>query len=233
MEEPMPKHEENATAPEPTQSDPELLALVRAGQPFAFRLIMRRYNRRLYRIARGIVRDDSLAEDVLQEAYLLAFRHLDDFNGKSTFSTWLTRIVMNEALGRLRKAGRTPEVHLGEEGLPGRVLDFPSGAALDNPEITMAQRQILKLVEAATDELPEEFRIVFIARVIEEMTVEETAELLSLKPETVRSRLHRARAVIRGKLDRMIGPIAVDAFPFAGWQCEQLTERIMRQLFPR
>ncbi len=233
MEEPMPVHKEDITAPEPIQSDPELLALARAGQPVAFRLIMRRYNRRLYHIARGIVRDDTAAEDVVQEAYLLAFRHLDDFNGKSAFSTWLTRIVMNEALGRLRKASRTPEVHLGASGLPGRVLDFPGGAALDNPEITMAQRQILKLVEAATDELPEEFRIVFIARVIEEMTVEETAELLSLKPETVRSRLHRARALIRGKLNRMIGPIAVDAFPFAGWQCEQLAERVMARLFPR
>jgi RNA polymerase sigma-70 factor (ECF subfamily) len=97
----------------------------------------------------------------------------------------------------------------------------------------MAQRQILKLVETATDNLPEEFRLVFIARVIEEMSVEETAELLSLKPETVRSRLHRARALLRRQLDEMIGPIAMDAFPFAGWKCDQLTERVMGELMGR
>lgn len=204
------------TAPELTQSVPELLALARAGQPVAFRLIMRRCNRRLYRIARGIVRGDTLAEDVVQEAYLQAFRHQDDFNGRSAFSTWLTRILMNEALGRLRKASRTPEVHLGASVLPGHVLDFPSGAALDNPEITMAQKQIMKLVEAATDGFRRNFAWSSLP-VSSRKFVEETGEFLSLKPETVRGRLHRARALARGKLDRIIGPIAVDAFPFAGW----------------
>lgn len=212
------------------RSDADLVAMALSREPNAFRSIMQRYNRRLFRIARGIVRDDTIAEDVVQESYLSAFRHLEDFQGGSAFSTWLTRIVMNEALGRLRKAARSPEVSM--DPIPGRILDFPTGTPIDNPEIIMAQRQILKLVEAATDELPEEFRMVFIARVIEEMSVEDTAALLSIKPETVRSRLHRARAMLRKRLDQLIGPLAMDAFPFAGWKCERLTEGVMARLFP-
>ena len=213
------------------RSDPELVAMALARDVRGFRAIMRRYNRRLFRIARGILRDDAMAEDALQEAYLKAFRHLGDFEGASAFSTWLTRIVMNEALARLRKARRTPEVPV--DTMQGRILDFPTGSPIDNPETSMAQRQILKLVEEATDNLPEEFRLVFIARVIEEMSVEETAEMLSLKPETVRSRLHRARALLRRQLDAMIGPIAMDAFPFAGWKCDRLTEKVMGELMGR
>lgn len=213
------------------RSDPELVAMALARDPAGFRAIMRRYNRRLFRIARGILRDDAMAEDALQDAYLKAFRHLGDFQGTSAFSTWLTRIVMNEALGRLRKARRTPEMPV--DTMQGRILDFPTGSPIDNPETSMAQRQILKLVEEATDSLPEEFRLVFIARVIEEMSVEETAEMLSLKPETVRSRLHRARALLRRQLDEMIGPIAMDAFPFAGWKCDRLTEKVMERLVVR
>lgn len=213
------------------RSDPELVAMALARDPAGFRAIMRRYNRRLFRIARGILRDDAMAEDALQDAYLKAFRHLADFQGTSAFSTWLTRIVMNEALCRLRKARRTPEMPV--DTMQGRILDFPTGSPIDNPETSMAQRQILKLVEEATDSLPEEFRLVFIARVIEEMSVEETAEMLSLKPETVRSRLYRARALLRRQLDEMIGPIAMDAFPFAGWKCDRLTEKVMRALMER
>ena len=215
------------------RSDPELVALALANDIRGFRAIMRRYNRRLFRVARGILRDDAMAEDALQDAYLKAFRHLADFQGASAFSTWLTRIVMNEALGRLRKARRMPEVSVDTAAMQSRVVDFPTGSPIDNPETTMAQRQILKLVEEATDSLPEEFRLVFIARVIEEMSVEETAEMLSLKPETVRSRLHRARALLRRQLDALIGPVAMDAFPFAGWKCDRLTERVMARLEPK
>lgn len=215
---------------ETERSDLELVAMALAQDPAGFRSIMRRYNRRLFRIARGILRDDAMAEDAVQEAYLQAFRHLADFKGASAFSTWLTRIVMNEALSRRRKVMRNPETPLDTAPMQSRILDFPTGSQINNPEITMAQRQILKLVETATDSLPEEFRLVFIARVIEEMSVEETAELLSLKPETVRSRLHRARALLRRQLDQLIGPVALDAFPFAGWKCDRLTERVMGNL---
>lgn len=219
----------DATVPDAEPSDRTLAERAAARDPEAFRLIMKRYNQRLFRIARGIVRDDATAEDVLQEAYVNAFRHFGDFRAEAALSTWLQRIVMNEALGRLRKSGRRREVAL-DETAESRVLAFPLAAPLEDPEKTMAQRQILKLIEDATDELPEEFRLVFIARVIEDMSVEETAELLSLKPETVRTRLHRARALLRRQIDRRIGPLALDAFPFAGWRCKRLAEQVLTRL---
>jgi len=167
------------------------------------------------------VRDDGVAEDVVQEAYVKAFQHLDGFRAESpTLSTWLHRIVMNEALGRLRKVSRRREVTLADSGSSAEVLKFPIGANSDNPEKTMAQRQILRMIEEATDELPDNFRLVFVARVIEGMTVEETAELLGIKPQTVRTRLHRARALLRQQIDKRIGPVLLDAFPFAGHRCE-------------
>ncbi|WP_245512714.1 MULTISPECIES: RNA polymerase sigma factor [Rhizobium/Agrobacterium group] len=210
------------------ESDLILAAL--ANDPNAFRAIMRRHNQRLFRIARGVVRDDSIAEDVVQEAYLLAFRHLKEFRGQSSLSTWLHRIVLNEALGRVRQSARRREIAIPTDGSGAQILNFPSNSSLDDPEKTMAQRQILRLVEEATDELPDEFRLVFIARVIEGMSVEETAELLGIRPETVRTRLHRARKLLRQHLDQRIGPVLLDAFPFAGRRCERLTEAVMSRL---
>jgi RNA polymerase sigma-70 factor (ECF subfamily) len=210
------------------ESDLILAAL--ANDPNAFRAIMRRHNQRLFRIARGVVRDDSIAEDVVQEAYLLAFRHLKEFRGQSSLSTWLHRIVLNEALGRFRQSARRHEIVIPTDGSGAQILNFPSNSSLDDPEKTMAQRQILRLVEEATDELPDEFRLVFIARVIEGMSVEETAELLGIRPETVRTRLHRARKLLRQHLDQRIGPVLLDAFPFAGRRCERLTEAVMSRL---
>jgi RNA polymerase sigma-70 factor (ECF subfamily) len=210
------------------ESDLILAAL--ANDPNAFRAIMRRHNQRLFRIARGVVRDDSIAEDVVQEAYLLAFRHLKEFRGQSSLSTWLHRIVLNEELGRVRQSARRHEIVIPTDGSGAQILNFPSNSSLDDPEKTMAQRQILRLVEEATDELPDEFRLVFIARVIEGMSVEETAELLGIRPETVRTRLHRARKLLRQHLDQRIGPVLLDAFPFAGRRCERLTEAVMSRL---
>lgn len=220
----------NATSSLAELSDVALVERAAERDPEAFRTIMRRHNQRLFRIARGIVRDDATAEDVVQEAYTNAFRHLGDFRKEAALSTWLQRIVINEALGRLRSNGRRREIGLDEAMMSGRVLAFPHASPLEDPEKTMAQRQILKLIETATDDLPEEFRLVFIARVIEEMSVEETAELLSIKPETVRTRLYRARALLRRRIDRQIGPLALEAFPFAGWRCERLTEKVLSQL---
>ncbi|KQY16827.1 RNA polymerase subunit sigma [Rhizobium sp. Root73] len=201
-----------------------------AGDSMAFRMIMARYNQRLFRIARGFVRDDSVAEDVVQEAYVNAFQHLGSFRADASLSTWLHRIVMNEALGRLRKASRSPEIAFPIIRQSAEVVQFPSRADSDDPEKSMAQRQILRLVEEATDELPGNFRLAFIARVIEGMSVEETAELLGIKPDTVRSRLHRARALLRKHIDNRIGPVLLDAFPFAGWRCERLTAKVVKRL---
>lgn len=204
-------------------------ALARDGQ--AFRAIMRQNNQRLYRLARGIVRDDAEAEDVVQEAYVQAFSHLSDFRGLSSLSTWLSRITINEALGRLRKRRRAEDAGLVRASAgKAEIIRFPLNQEGADPERTMAQRQILQLVEQATDDLPEAFRMVFVARVIEGMSVEETADLLGLQPQTVKTRLHRARALMRKELDAKIGPILLDAFPFAGRRCERLTAAVLRRL---
>ncbi|AYG61965.1 RNA polymerase sigma factor [Rhizobium jaguaris] len=216
--------------PDDRTSDAVLIKRATGRDPEAFRTIMRRYNQRLFRIARAIVRDDSVAEDIVQEAYMHAFEHLGSFRADSSLSTWLHRIVMNEALGRLRKASRRLEVALPTHTASADVVPFPNGIATDDPEKTMAQRQILRLVEEATDELPDDFRLVFIARVIEGMSVEETAELLGIKHATVRSRLHRARELLRKHIDDRIGPMLLNAFPFAGWRCERLTTKVMKRL---
>ncbi|TJW17436.1 MAG: RNA polymerase sigma factor [Mesorhizobium sp.] len=199
-------------------------ALARDGD--AFRTIIKTHNQRLYRIARGVVRNDSEAEDIVQEAYVRAFAHLDTFRGESSLATWLSRIVLNEALGRLRKRRRTVAM---PENPQAEIIKFPLNPS-DDPERTMAQRQILELVERATDSLPDVYRTVFVARVIEGLSIEETAELLSVRPETVKTRLHRARALVRKALDDQIGPVLLDAFPFAGRRCDRLTEAVMTRL---
>ncbi|RWE85516.1 MAG: RNA polymerase sigma factor [Mesorhizobium sp.] len=204
-------------------------ALVRralARDPDACRAIIKTHNQRLYRIARGVVRNDAEAEDIVQEAYMRAFASLGAFRGEASLSTWLSRIVINEALGRLRKRKRMvamPEIP------EARVIPFPLNPS-DDPERTMAQRQILGLVERATDSLPDVYRSVFVARVIEGLSIVETADLLGVRPETVKTRLHRARALVRKALDDEIGPVLLDAFPFAGRRCERLTQAVMKRL---
>jgi RNA polymerase sigma-70 factor (ECF subfamily) len=208
----------------------DLLARARNREEAAIRLIMQSNSRRLYRLARGILRNDAEAEDVVQETYVRAFTHLDSFRGDSSLATWLARIAMNEALGRLR--GQRPAIEL-DSLAPGKleaqIIQFPLSATSD-PEKTMAQRQIQQVVEHAIDELPEAFRLVFITRVVEGMNIEETAEILGLKPETVKTRLHRARAMLRENVERKIGPVVMDAFPFAGKRCERLTEAVLQRL---
>jgi RNA polymerase sigma-70 factor (ECF subfamily) len=218
-------------APRPAfEDEAALVARAARGEAAAIRALMQRYNRRLFRIARSILRDDENAEDALQSAYLSAFRSLSDFRAESSFATWLTRIVINEALGLARK--RKPPLASNVEGqtlLGGEVIPFPAAAVVD-PERTMAQSEIQAAVERAIDELPEEFRTVLVARVLEEMSVEETAELLGLKAETVKTRLHRARRLLRSAVERQIGPVLLDAFPFAGRRCERLTARVLERL---
>jgi RNA polymerase sigma-70 factor, ECF subfamily len=212
-------------------ADAELVARARARDEAAIRLIMQANNRRLYRLARGILRNDSEAEDVVQETYVRAFTHLDGFRGDSSLATWLARIAMNEALGRLRR--QRPSVDLGTLApgvLEAQIIQFPLSAPSEDPEKSMAQREIQHVVEHAIDELPEAFRIVFITRVIEGMNVEETADILGLKPETVKTRLHRARTMLRDNVEKKIGPVVMEAFPFAGKRCERLTDAVLKRL---
>jgi RNA polymerase sigma-70 factor (ECF subfamily) len=212
-------------------TDAELVARALARDEAAVRAIIRANNRRLYRLARGILRNDGEAEDVVQETYVRAFTHLAEFRGESSLSTWLSRIAMNEALGRLRRERPSVELSSLPQGvLEAQIIQFPLMSAADDPEKTMAQREIQHVVEGAIDELPEPFRIVFITRVIEGMNVEETAEILDLKPETVKTRLHRARAMLRDNVEKQIGPVIMDAFPFAGRRCDRLTEAVLKRL---
>jgi RNA polymerase sigma-70 factor, ECF subfamily len=197
----------------------------------AFRSIMQAHNRCLYRIARSILRNNADAEDAVQEAYVAAFTHLASYRGEGSLKGWLSRIVINESLGRMRQRQSTIDLdELEQQQNEAQIIQFPQSRPYDDPERTMAQRQIIHLVEQATDNLPEAFRLVFVARVIEGMSVEETSELLGIKPETVKTRLHRARQLVRDRLESEIGPILTDAFPFAGRRCERLTETVMRRL---
>jgi RNA polymerase sigma-70 factor (ECF subfamily) len=199
--------------------DSELVRRAMARDEAAVRAIMQANNRRLYRLARGILRNDGEAEDVVQETYVRAL------------ATWLSRIAMNEALGRLRRQRPNVDIdRLAPGALEAQIIQFPLSAAVEDPEKSMAQREIQHVVEHAIDELPEAFRIVFITRVIEGMNVEETAEILDIKPETVKTRLHRARAMLRDNVEKKIGPVVMEAFPFAGRRCERLTEAVLKRL---
>lgn len=199
----------------------------------AFRLIMQRHNRRLYRVARSVLGDDSDAEDVVQEAYLRAFTHLDGFRGEARLSTWLTRIVLNEALGRLRQRRPFTELkeidRIDEQG-EARVIVLPSARQESDPEASAARAEIRRLLERAVDRLPDPFRIVFVLRDIEEMSIEETASQLGLKPETVKTRLHRARRLLRQSLDDTLSTALADAFPFAGARCARIAEAVLERL---
>ena len=219
-----------ASQPAAASADAGLVQRARNREEAAIRALMQANNRRLFRLARGILRNDAEAEDVVQETWVRAFTHLDSFRGDSSFATWLSRIAMNEALGRLRRARPNVEwTTLPPGTLEAQIIQFPNSAAED-PEKSMAQREIRHVVEHAIDELPEAFRIVFITRVIEGMNVEETAELLDLKPETVKTRLHRARNMLKENVERKIGPVVMEAFPFAGKRCERLTDAVIKRL---
>lgn len=213
--------------------DDRLVALGRAGDPNVFRTIMKRYNRRLYRVARGVLGEDSEAEDVVQETYLKAFQNLAEFRGESSLPTWLTRIAINEALGRKRK--RRPVVDLSnldfiDEQGEARVLIFPNVRAGANPEADAARAEIRRLLERAIDDLPEIFRIVFVMRDVEQMSIEETASHLDILPETVKTRLHRARRLLREALQEQLGSVLQDTYAFDGERCDRMTKAVLLRM---
>ena len=182
------------------RSDEELVALARQGGENAVRALIKRNNQRLFRVARAVMRNDAEAEDVVQETYVRAFTKLELFRGESQFSTWLTRIALNEALGRVRR--RRPTAELAELDVScsaqgGAVIMFPTSLTPPAADSELARSQVREFLEKAVDDLPDAFRTVFILRDIEEMSIEETADQLSLKPETVKTRLHRARRLMR------------------------------------
>lgn len=211
--------------------DHALVAQVLAGHREAFRHIMQRCNQRLYRVARSVVGNDAEAEDVLQEAYLQAYRKLDTFRGDAALLTWLTSIVLNAARGRLRK--RHTMVDLDQVDIAqqdSHIVAFPSRFGSEDPAVGAGRAQIRHLLEQAIDRLPPAFRTVYILREVEELSVDETAAQLDIKPETVKTRLFRARRQLRSALKDTLASTVTDTYPFMGERCARVTEAVMAEL---
>jgi RNA polymerase sigma-70 factor (ECF subfamily) len=219
---------------EPTHSDAELAARVAAGDPHAFALLMRRHNRMLFRAARSILRDDSEAEDALQDAYLLAFRGIKQYRGEAKVSTWLTRIVVNEAIARSRKRAREAEVTplFADPGLELRHGEEIMDDAADTPERGAMRAEARVLVERSLDALPEAFRTVFMLRAVEEMNSDEVAACLGIPEATVRTRYFRARAMLRASLETQFDVALGDAFSFDGERCNRIVAAVLARIGP-
>ena len=215
-----------------TLTDAELVDQVLHGQAQAFRHLMQRCNQRLFRMARGVLDDDNEAEDVVQAAWLHVYAELGTFRGESSVLTWMTRIVLNEAYGRVRE--RRPTTDVGQlDGVPtgsATVIPFPGKFGTENPAALASRAQIRQVLEHAVADLPEPFRLVFILREIEECSTEETAQTLGIRPETVKTRLHRARRILRVALQDTVSNTLSEAFPFLGARCARMTEAVMNAL---
>ena len=197
----------------------------------AFEGLMRQYNQRLFRVARSILRDDADAEDALQDAYVQAYRKLGDFRGEAELSTWLTRIVINEALMRLRRQRRHPVVvsfERTDDGHP-QELDVADERA-ESPSDRTLRGEIRKVLETRIDALPEAFRTVFVMREVEEMTARETAEALGIPEATVRTRLFRARALLREALERDMDAARGGVYGFDGARCDRIVAAVLARL---
>jgi RNA polymerase sigma-70 factor, ECF subfamily len=198
----------------------DLVSLAKSGHRSAFRIITQRCNQRLFRIARSVLHDESEAEEALQEAYISAFRKINSFRGDSSLFTWLTRITLNEARGRLRRKKQT--VSLDGFGTIERdhTLRMCGSGPEANPEAETARSEVRSLIEKAIDGLPEMFRVVFVMRDVEECTAEETAVALHLRQPTVNTRLHRARKLLRAALSDDLSPRGLKPFPFSARAAE-------------
>lgn len=202
-----------------------------AGDTEAFEALMRRYNGRLFRVARAILKDDGEAEDVLQDAYLDAYRHIHQFKGGAQLSTWLTRIVVNRALMRVRAQRRERTVLSFERQ---HVLDGPPPDLVDvraeSPQASALRAELRQLLERTIDGLPLAFRTVFVMREVEDMSAAEIAESLDIPLATVRTRLFRARGLLRAALEREAGQASADVFHFAGERCDRIVARVLARL---
>jgi RNA polymerase sigma-70 factor, ECF subfamily len=219
-----------STATAPCADDAELVARIACEDHTAFETLMRRHNTRLFRIARAILRDDAEAEDALQDAYLDAYRHIGDFRGSAQLGTWLTRVVINQALMRLRKQKRDRVVvHFGERDTSegDQTNAEVADERVESPPDATLRGEIRRMLERRIDELPVAFRAVFLMREVEDMTVQETAECLSIPEATVRTRLFRARALLRESLARDMDIATMDVFGFAGERCDRIVDGVL------
>jgi RNA polymerase sigma factor (sigma-70 family) len=198
------------------------------GDRAAFEQLMRQYNRRLYRLARATLRDDAEAEDALQDAYFAAYRSIDQFRGESTLSTWLSRLVLNECFGRLRRGARRQKVI--PMVSPTQEMDAVPEPDSERPDRVLARAQMRDLLERKLDTLPEAFRLVFVLRSVEELSVEETAQTLGIPEATVRSRYFRAKGLLREALAQEVDLAERDVFEFGGQHCDRIVARVMERI---
>ena len=228
------------TLPSPApaaMSDAALARAVEAGDLRAFEHLMRRHNRALYRTARAILKDDFEAEDAVQEAYLQAYRSIAKFRGEARLSTWLVRIVANEAFGRLRKRARRAAIvplHVDEDETAREtahdIRTESEAPAMDRPDNAALRSEMRHLLERRIDTLPDAYRTVFVLRAVEELSVEETAASLGIPESTVRTRFFRARSLLREALAQDVDRAYVDAFGFAGERCDRIVTHVLARL---
>lgn len=209
-------------------TDEEIVARIRSGDTALYEIIMRRYNQRLYRVARAILRDDLEAEDVMQDAYVRAYEHLNQYAGRAAFSTWLTRIAVHEALARKRRSDRAQRFDdtQSEDGEPGMEI-VARGL---NPEQQAANTELSGLLEQAILELPDSYRVVLMLRDVEQLSTSETAFALDLSEENVKTRLHRSRTMVRKTLYARVGTTGMNAFTFMGLRCDRVVRGVFQQL---
>jgi len=215
-------------------ADAELLALLRQGSTAAYESLIRRYNRLLFRAARGIAADDAEAQDAVQEAWLRAFTALDSFRGQSALATWLVRIAINEALQQQRRLGRLvlwdEDVPLEESEMPSTSADPFATATSESPEQSAARQQVRLQLESAIDLLPPIYRCVFILRAVQDLSVEETAEALRVSAEVVRTRYLRARGMLRASLGEGAAASLHAVHDFQGRRCDEMVHAVLAAL---
>lgn len=211
-------------------TDFELVERVRGGELALYELIMRRYNQRLFRIARGILKNDGEAEDMVQEAWIRAYRHLGEFQGPQGFGSWLCRIAANLALMRARRSDWA-RPHLPAEvlGRPGEITPMHSHSST-SPEDAAWNSQLRGFMEDAIDSLPDLYRSCFVMREVEQMSIRETAEALGIKPAAVKSRAFRARRLLQARLNRQTGQAVSEVFGFAGERCDRIVKEVFRNI---
>ena len=208
-------------------SDEQIVAQVRDGQTALFEVLMRRHNEQVYRAARAIVRDEAEAEDVMQEAYVNAYAHLRQFDGRAKFSTWLTRIAVNEAISRLRRRGRYESF---DEDASNHVnAVFPMRSTPD-PEKTTFSHELRGILEDAVDALPDGQREVFMLRQVEGLSTAETADCLGVSEDVVKTRLLRARAAMREHLFERVGATAAASFAFQRPRCDRVVAAVLARI---
>jgi RNA polymerase sigma-70 factor, ECF subfamily len=209
-------------------SDEDLVGRIRCGETALYEIVMRRYNQRIYRVARAILRNDADAEDVMQEAYVRAYEHLNDFAREAKFATWLTKIAIYEAFARLRKRAMTT--------VPKSITDVDLHIMNKvqtndrDPERQAYDLELKSVLEHAIEALPEAYRSVFMLRVVEGLDVSETAASLDIGVEAVKTRLHRGRALLRKELERRVGIAAPQLFEFHLSRCDRVVEGVMRRI---